>query len=276
MSLLLSGVALIIDAHTHIFPDSVASRALQTVIGNTKGRLHACADGTYNGLLASMDAAGVDFSVVLTVATSPGQSVGILQWIKEVAFSSPRILFFGSVHPDEPDFRDRIREMKAFGLQGIKFHPGYQGFPVNSIEAYAVYEEAVKQDLVMYFHGGYDPSLPGCDYTSVERFSAFLKDFEGSKIVLAHGGGYEEWGKVLDLLGDKECYFDIAFVLEKMKLCKDARELYRQNEDYFVFGSDSPWRDQKKYVELIRDSETLNREQKEKLFFRNVRKLIRF
>jgi predicted TIM-barrel fold metal-dependent hydrolase len=275
IELLFCGVNVIIDAHTHVFPDLVAGKALAKVISNTKGRLSACTDGTLDGLMASMDAAGVDLSIILPVATSPGQGSGILQWIKTIPFS-PRMIFFGSVHPDDSSYREQIREMAEFGLQGLKFHPGYQNFPVNSKEAYAVYEVAVKHDLVMYFHSGYDPSLPGCDYTSVERYASFVKDFQGSKIVLAHGGGYGEWDRVLDLLGDRRCYFDIAFVLENMKRNKEALELYRQNEDYFLFGSDSPWRDQKKYVELIRDSETLTPEQKEKLFFRNAQKLVKF
>ncbi len=266
---------MIIDAHTHIFPDWVAGKALSTVMSNMKGKLNACTDGTLGGLLASMDNAGVDVSVILPVATSPGQGRGILQWIKTAPFS-PRIIFFGSVHPEDPDYGNQIREMADLGLQGLKFHPAYQNFPVNSKEAYAVYEEALKHNLVLYFHAGYDPSVPGCDFTSVERYAVLAKDFHGSKIVLAHGGGYDEWDRVLDLLGDKGCYFDIAFVLENMKRDEKALELYRQNEDYFLFGTDSPWRDQKKYADLIRNSETLTQEQKEKLFFGNVQKLIRF
>jgi uncharacterized protein len=270
------GVTVIIDAHTHIYPDWVAKKAISTVISNIKGRLDAHTEGTFESLMNSMDTAGVDISIVLPVATSPGQGNGILQWIKELAPSSPRIIFFGSVHPQDPDFPHCIRQMKEFGLQGLKFHPGYQGFAVDSKDAYAVYEEALKQDMVMYFHSGSDPSLPGCDYTSVERYAALLGDFKGSKIVLAHGGGFGEWNKVMDLLGDKGCFFDVAFVLESMERCHDARELYRQNEDNFIFGTDSPWREQKKYVELIRNSTSLSREQKEKLFFKNVQKLVRF
>jgi predicted TIM-barrel fold metal-dependent hydrolase len=272
---LLYGATVIIDAHTHIFPDFVAKKAIHTVISNINGKLKAFTDGTFKGLMASMDAAGIDRSIVLPVATNPGQGSRILQWIKESAPASPRLVFFGSVHPDDPNYRDCIREMAEFGLQGIKFHPAYQDFPVDSKAAYAVYEEALKYGLVMYFHSGVDPSIPGCDYTSIERFANLLKDFKGSKIVLAHGGGYGEWGKVMDLLGDKQCYFDVAFVLESMNCSQDAQELYRQNEDYFIFGSDSPWRDQQKYVELIHKSDSLTQAQKEKLFFRNVQKLVR-
>lgn len=270
------GVAVIIDAHTHIFPDIVARKALRTVISNMKNQLTAYTEGTRDSLLASMDSAGIDHSIVLPVATSPGQAEGILQWIKELVPLSPKLTFFGSIHPEDSTFRSTIREMAAIGLQGIKFHPGYQNFPVDSMKAYAVYEEAVKHDLVMYFHAGIDPSLPGCDYTSIDRYAAFLKEFKGSKIVFAHGGGYGEWAKVRDLLGGQGCWFDIAFVLESMKQCQDARELFLQNEDFFLFGTDSPWRDQKNYVDLIRESETLTPEQKEKLFFKNIQKLLKF
>lgn len=275
IKLLISGVRVIIDSHTHIFPDRVAGKALYKVISNMNGRLKAFTDGTMEGLLASMDDAGIDISVVLPVATSPGQGSGILQWIRKIP-PSPRLIFFGSVHPEDPDYRDQIREMADFGLQGLKFHPGYQNFPVDSKAARAVYEEALKQNLALYFHSGYDPSLPGCDHTSVERFAALLKDFPGTRIVLAHGGGYGEWDKVYDLLCDKECYFDIAFVLEGMKKSKRAMDLFREKEDYFLFGTDSPWRDQRKYADLIRGSGDLTPEQKEKLFSANVKKLIRF
>lgn len=267
---------MIIDAHTHIYPDSVAQRAIRTIIDNTKGQLDAYTDGTYNNLIHSMDKAGVDFSIVLTVATNPSQGIGILQWIQKMRERSKRLLYFGSVHPYDSNYKELLREIKLIGLQGIKFHPAYQDFPVDSKDAYKVYEEALKNDLVLHFHSGFDMSLPHCDYTSVERFSKFVNDFKGSKIILAHAGGDNEWEKVMDLLGGKQCYFDIAFVLENMKRSGQAKELYRQNDDYFVFGTDSPWRDQQHYVELIRASVTMNDEQKEKMFYKNIQKLIRF
>ncbi len=266
---------MIIDSHTHIYPDHVASKAVSTVIENGNGVVLNFTDGTYDGLVKSMDEAGIDYSIVLTVATNPGQAGSILQWIREVSRRSSRVIFFGSVHPLDSDFRETIREMKNDGIQGIKFHPGYQNFPADSPEAFRVYEEVLKNDMVLHFHSGFDPSLPSCDYTSVERFSNLLKAFPGSKIVLAHGGGMGQWQEVMDLLGGRGCYFDIAYVLEKMRENGTARELYRQNEDFFLFGTDSPWCDQKKYVQMIQYSTTLSREQKEKIFYRNILKLIK-
>jgi len=266
---------MIIDAHTHIYPDSVAAKAINTIIENAKGIVESYTDGTYNGLISSMDGAGIDYSVVLPVATSLTQGNSIIQWIKEVSHNSKRLVFFGSLHPLDHGWKQILEEMKDHGIQGLKFHPGYQNFPADSKEAFRVYEEAFKNDMILHFHSGFDPSLPDCDFTSVERFSNIARAFSGSKIILAHAGGMYEWQKVMDLLGNRGCYFDIAFVLEMMKADDTARELYKQNEDFFLFGTDSPWCSQKHYVELIQNSQSLTQLQKEKMFFKNILKLIK-
>jgi uncharacterized protein len=266
---------MIIDAHTHIYPDAVAEKALKTVITNIKGKLSAYTNGTLDGLVASMDAAGIDRSIVLPIATDPRHGNGILEWIRQEIQRSSRLIFFGSVHPFDPEHRSIVEQMRDFGIQGIKLHPAYQDFPADSKEMYSLYEFILKNDMVLYFHAGHDPSLPESDYSSVERFSRLVNDFQGSKIVLAHAGGYREWDKVLELLGGKTCYYDIAFVLEDMAQSNHAKELFRSNEDYFIFGTDSPWRDQSQYVELIRNSTFLSEEQKSKLLYKNILKLIR-
>ncbi len=80
--------------------------------------------------------------------------------------------------------------------------------------------------------------------------------------------------QVNDLLGNRGCYFDIAWILEKMRADNVARALYRQNDDYFLFGTDTPWCDQTDYVQLIQKSDTLTQDQRDKLFFKNILKLI--
>ncbi|MFX4261568.1 amidohydrolase family protein [Pelotomaculum propionicicum] len=268
---------MIIDAHTHIYPDRVAEKAVSTILGNTKGKVDAHTDGTFDNLLSSMETAGVDLSIVLTVATTREQGCGILRWLRQMVDRTPRMIYFGSVHPYDPNNKSVIHEMIEMGIQGLKFHPAYQGFPADSREAYKVFEEALKNDLILYFHSGFDLSMPDTDYASIERFVNVLRDFagDGVKIIMAHAGGDGEWEKILDLYGDKKCYYDTSFVLEKMVLDENAKELYRQNEDYFIFGSDSPWRDQKKYVDFLSNSDLFSQEQKDKLFYKNILKLIK-
>ena len=66
---------MIIDFHTHTFPDKIASRAIEKLEGF--GDIFSCSDGTSAGLLSSMAKAGISLSVDLPVATAERQVVSI-------------------------------------------------------------------------------------------------------------------------------------------------------------------------------------------------------
>ena len=78
----------IIDFHTHAFPDRVATAAIPAL--EAEGNIRAHLDGTVAGLLASMDRAGIDQSVVCSIATRPEQFEPILHWSR--AIRSERII----------------------------------------------------------------------------------------------------------------------------------------------------------------------------------------
>ena len=174
---------MIIDAHTHIYPDRVAHRALRNVIGNIGGHLDAFTDGTRDSLLASMDAAGVDHSLVLTVATSPGQGEGILEWIRRTALSDRLVFSARSTHMRPASapvsgWPRGVQESSSTRLPGL---------PADSPAAYAVYEEAAALGLVLYFHAGYDPSLPGCEHASIQRLARLVWTSPGRRSSLPTG-----------------------------------------------------------------------------------------
>ena len=62
---------MIIDFHTHTFPDTISEKALHKL--SMASATLPFTDGTLGGLLSSMEKAGVDKSVTLPVMTSPGQ-----------------------------------------------------------------------------------------------------------------------------------------------------------------------------------------------------------
>jgi len=268
---------MIIDAHTHIFPDQVAKKAVPELIKNANGHVTPHTDATLKGLLDSMKESGIDYSIVLPIATNPLHGKGILKWLKEVGNQTKRILFYGSVHPYDPDFKEIIQNLKDEGVQGIKMHPQYQSFPVDDEKVFPIYEEIFKQDMVVHFHAGFDIGFPDSDFASAKRFQNFLSRFQGIKTVLAHGGGYRDWKSVLFLLSDFEnVYFDLAFVLEAILEGEEegVRELFQKKEDFFLFGTDSPWKSQLEYKNLVSESDYFTVHQKEKLFHQNILKLI--
>ena len=66
---------MIIDVHTHTFPDKIARGAVDVLKRNAHMVAHI--DGTMRGLMASMEEADIDMSVVMPVATSPDQVVKV-------------------------------------------------------------------------------------------------------------------------------------------------------------------------------------------------------
>ena len=57
----------IIDTHTHTFPDKIADKTISLL--EKKGNVRAYRKGTLDALKESMKKSGIDYSVVLPVAT---------------------------------------------------------------------------------------------------------------------------------------------------------------------------------------------------------------
>ena len=120
---------MLIDFHTHAFPERIASRAV-TGLAQGSGGLIPQTDGTLASLKAEMDRDGVDLSVVLSIATNPRQQTNVNNFAIEVN-QNDRVIAFGSIHPDAPDALEELERIKAAGLKGVKLHPEYQCFYVN-------------------------------------------------------------------------------------------------------------------------------------------------
>ncbi|NCD22233.1 MAG: amidohydrolase, partial [Spartobacteria bacterium] len=89
--------AMIIDFHTHAFEDSLAAKAIPFL--ENEGHIKAFTDGRAAGLLASMDRAGIERSVVCPIATKPSHFDGIRRWAREVRTTRPRLEMLLSIHP---------------------------------------------------------------------------------------------------------------------------------------------------------------------------------
>ena len=68
---------MIIDFHTHIFPDRIAPVTIQKL--SEKAQIPAYTDGTLDDLKRSMEESQVGISVVLPVVTRPDQFSSVNQ-----------------------------------------------------------------------------------------------------------------------------------------------------------------------------------------------------
>ena len=92
---------MIIDFHTHCFPDKIAEKTIE-ILRIRSGITRPFHSGTVGSLLELQKKDGVDYSVVLNIATNPRQQTNVNNFaisLKEIEGIIP----FGSVHPDSPD-----------------------------------------------------------------------------------------------------------------------------------------------------------------------------
>ena len=67
---------MVIDFHTHCFPDKLAERAVGQ-LSRVGGGLMPYSDGTLDGLRRQMAQHNIDISVVLNIATKPEQQTNV-------------------------------------------------------------------------------------------------------------------------------------------------------------------------------------------------------
>ena len=71
------------------------------------------------------------------------------------------LLYFGCIHPDQPDWRQELDRIAAAGLRGIKLHPVYQGVDFDDVRYLRILERAGELGLIIVTHAGDDIGFPG-------------------------------------------------------------------------------------------------------------------
>lgn len=238
----------IIDFHTHIFPDKIAKQALAT-LAEDSGEYVPRTDGTLRGLLASMDHAGIDMSVVANIATRPAQMLPIFDFCSHLA--DVRITPLISVHPENAMHEVNALFTRAadLGIKGVKLHPMYQGFFIDDRKMYPLYQLIEHFGFFVVFHTGYDIAFPGNTQADVERLAVIAREFRELTIVATHVGGWRQWERAGILGTCGNVYTETSMTLTEMEDRAFVKALSAFDEDRVLFGSDSPWTDQKEMAD---------------------------
>lgn len=238
---------MIIDIHTHVFPDELAARAIQHLTyGNT---IPVYSDGTCGGLSASMERAGVDRSVVMPVATKPSQVSGINQWAVEVNQKYKNIHSFGTLHPLMDNWQEEIKNLVANGIKGVKLHPDYQSFFVDEPDMLKMYQFIADSGLILMLHAGIDIGLPEPVHCMPDRLAKVVDAVPDLKIIAAHMGGYRCWDEFEHCLIGRDIYIDTSYSLTDMGSDLMVKFIKTHGADKVLFGTDSPWTDMKVEVD---------------------------
>ena len=243
---------MIIDFHTHIFPDKIAARSIEA-LSKVSG-IKAATDGTLNGLLTSMDKSGVDLSVIMPVVTKPSQFETVNTFAKNVNEQyEGRLLSFGGIHPDSEDYKAELDHIKELGLPGIKLHPDYQGVMIDDVRYMRIIEYANELGLIILVHAGIDIGLPEPVHCPPDKARKVLDAIQPKKLVLAHMGGWKQWDAVYEYLAGENVYLDTAFTFDYIDLDSFLNIWEKHDREKILFATDSPWSDAVKDIAVLKE-----------------------
>jgi len=237
-----------IDFHTHAFPDFLAERAV-AVIDENAPLQHPHLDGTIGDLLRSMDRAGVEVSVVANIATAEKQVASILKWCTEIA--SDRIVPFPSIYPFSADVAGQVRRIAEAGLKGIKLHPLYQEFEPLDERLMPAYEAIADAGLILLLHSGDDLAFVGDHRCMPATMLEIQKRFPHITMVLSHLGGFWQADDFEEHGLGSDAYIEVSFGIPDGPDEQFTRIVRGHTPGHVMFGTDSPWNDQKTEIDKL-------------------------
>jgi predicted TIM-barrel fold metal-dependent hydrolase len=259
---------MIIDAHTHIFPDEQAA----AVLSKTANLFNVPTFGTATAddLLRRMDANKISRAVIHMVAPLPSQVAPTNTWL--INLRQKRFIKFGTIHPSQPDFKNEIKRLSDNGIQGIKLQPDIQQFtPDDKQLMYPVYEAIVLSGLKVMFHVGGEP-LPGPnDRSKPHMIANVAHDFPRLTIIAAHLGGLNMWDDVVThLAGVPNVFMESSLSYQYIKPHIAEQIIRCHGHDKFFFGSDYPFGDIAQSLHAARMVAFLSPDERDDILGRNA------
>jgi predicted TIM-barrel fold metal-dependent hydrolase len=261
---------MIIDFHTHAFPDDLAEKALSTLLANLNNLYTPVNNATVAGLVKSMDESNVDMAVVQPVITKQSQTRKTNEWAASIG--SDRIIPFGGIYPHTDDYKRDIDFVAGLGLKGLKFHAEYQNFRIDDPQMLRIYDYALSKGLIILHHAGADPGMAMPYKSSPRQFANIVDAMKGGIIVAAHLGGHAQWDDVEKYLTGKNIYLDTSMGFEYFPREQFLRIVKNHGADKILFASDSPWSNAKTEIEHLK-ALPLSESEKENILVTNAQRL---
>ncbi len=281
---------MIIDIHAHTFPKPVADKVVD-LIGRQKAGILPFTDGTPEGLLESMKANGIDYSVNLPVPTNEKQVIKLNRLAvetKEENFERG-IINFGGMDPSFEDFRPILKDLASHGIRGVKIHPAFSGIFIDDIRYKRIIDYASELGLAILVHAGIELTTYRTNYAPVEKILEIVEEVRPEVFILAHMGNLGVWDQVEKYLCGAPVWLDTSYSLgkvalhpqgltlpcisEKMGPDQFVRIVKKHGADRILFGSDSPWGGQEEELRLMRSLD-LPGDDLDKILGDNARQLL--
>ncbi|MBM9603955.1 amidohydrolase family protein [Desulfopila inferna] len=233
----------IVDAHVHIFPDTIFSAIWKWFDENAwKIRYRLNSPQIFDYLLSR----GVHHIIALQYAHKPGIARQLNSYMSEQCRAYvDRVTGMATVYPGEKDAGRVLQEAFDIGLGGLKLHAHVQCFEVNSDQMYILYECCSTNRKPLIMHIGREPKSTAynCDpyqLCRAEGLERVLKDFPELRICVPHLGFDEvaEYKRLIEKFDN--LWLDTTMVINDYFPIKEKIELGRYRPERIMYGSDFP------------------------------------
>ncbi|MBR7136950.1 MAG: amidohydrolase family protein [Clostridia bacterium] len=234
---------MIIDFHTHCFPDALAERALGKL--SAIGGIPTYTNGTVADTVRALDDAGIDRAVICNIATNDRQTTNVNNFAI-ATHAHPRLYALGSVNPtSSEDFIDtELTRLHAAGIKGIKIHPDYMGVEIDDARFDPIFARAAELGLFVITHAGWDFISPDKIHATPTAIARVLEKHPRLNLVAAHFGGNRQWDDVEELLIGRRVWLDLSLTeMFSLDPAQYRRMILAHSSDHLLFGSDLPWCD---------------------------------
>lgn len=238
---------LLCDAHTHVWPDKIAAKAL-------KGRvdfMEAEFDGTVSGLTTTLDRAGISRCVVMGIADEARYLHRTNEFIGSLR--SERLLPFGTVHPDL-GVEENVESLRVNNVMGVKLHPLFQRFRLDDERLLAILD-ALGDDFPVIAHVG-KGGVPETDQLATPAMLAAIVDqLPRLRLMATHFGGFHRLEEVEEHVIGRNVVLETSWppTLRQLPPERVVELIRRHGVQRVVFGSDWPMSDPVECMDVIRE-----------------------
>ena len=285
---------MLIDAHMHIVESKEKGRVRKQTYeiweyGEKSDVKFSKYDGVVEDALDAMDKAGFSKAVVVNLfgSGSPSYERGpglaeelkaFNRWGCDTAAPHDSLIAYINADPhilSGEEMSAHIRDMvESHGARGVKLHPVLQRFEMGDPRMTPTYLTCQELGIPVLSHSG--PEREGKPFGTPRAYASVLENFPDLTMVMAHLGG-GAWTEALEIAqAYPHAYFDCCEIMEWLggpnaptyeqlgKLIKDI------GPERVVMGSDFPWYDLDRSVEIVMGLPGLAREEREGMLGANA------
>ncbi len=235
---------MIIDFHTHIYPDAIAQKATDSIC-EFYG-LSTDLSGTAESLLREGRSAGIDKFVLLPVAVRPSLVHSVNDFTSHAVADHSEFIGFGTLHAEMSDPLAELERFSVLGLKGLKFHPDTQGFDADDPRLFPVYD-AISGKYPVLIHCG-DITLKN---SSPDKIKRIIREFPKLTVIAAHLGGWSCFSEAVETLSGERCFVDMSSCCPPLDEKTLVSYIRRYGAERVLFGTDFPLWDPKTQVEIF-------------------------